>query len=225
MRRLWADPAWAGLVFYLIGRDARSLGALCAEAAAQGRTTRPWVLDLAAADAGLEAALGDLPPVKALLFAAGEAHDRALALSDSASFERSWSVNVGAHARLLKALHAPGRLAGDARGLLIGSLSGLRGRRGQTAYAAAKGSLVDLLPLAPRGLRLNVLLPPLLPSPFLDALSPQARAELFGGRLMDDPDPAASCADAAQFLLSDAASYVHRTVMNADSRVTALGWE
>jgi 3-oxoacyl-[acyl-carrier protein] reductase len=183
------------------------------------------VVDLAETDAGLPKGWADLPPLKGLLFAAGETRDQALALSGPEAFERSWSVNVGGHARLLKALQVPGRLAEGARGLLIGSLSGLRGRRGQAAYAAAKGSLVDLLPLAPRGLRLNVLLPPLLPSPFLDSLSPQARAELFGERLMDDPDPAASCADAAQFLLSDAASYVHRQVMNADSRVTALGWE
>jgi 3-oxoacyl-[acyl-carrier protein] reductase len=144
---------------------------------------------------------------------------------DEAAWDRVWSVNCGVHAAILRALHPQGLLAPDARGLLIGSLSGSRGNAGQTAYAAAKGALADLLPLAPSALRLNVLLPPLLPSPMTAALSPQARERLYQARLLDDPDPAASCADAAAFLLSDAAAYLHRQCIHADSRVTALGWD
>jgi 3-oxoacyl-[acyl-carrier protein] reductase len=183
------------------------------------------VLDLAGDPKEGEAGLRQLPPLRGFVFAAGATHDQTLALMDEAAFDQAMKVNFSGHARLIKAMHGPGRLAEGARGLLIGSNSGLRGRKGQTAYAAAKGGLVDLLPFAPCGLRLNVLLPPLMPSPFLDALSPEARAELFSTRLMDDPDPAASCAEAAHFLLSDGASYIHRQVIHADSRVTALGWE
>jgi len=228
LRRLWADPAWAGVAFYLAGRDLGTLEDLCAQAGEAGCEAYPWALDLAgdlkegeAVDAGLR----NLPPLKGFVFAAGATHDQTLALMDEAAFDQVMRVNLWGHARLIKALREPGRLAAGARGLLIGSNSGLRGQKGQAAYAAAKGGLVDLLPLAPSGLRLNVLLPPLMPSPMLDALSPQARAYLFQNRLMDDPDPAVSCAEAAHFLLSDRASYIHRQVMHADSRVTALGWE
>jgi len=225
LRRLWADPAWAGVAFYLAGRDLRTLEELCAQAAAAGCVAYPWVLDLAGDLKEGEAGLPKLPPLKGFVFAAGAIQDQTLALMDEAAFDQVIKVNLSGHARLIKALHGQGRLAEGARGLLIGSSSGLRGQKGQTAYAAAKGGLVDLLPMAPPGLRLNILLPPLMPSPLLDALSPEARVELFSARLMDDPDPAASCAEAAHFLLSDGASYIHRQVVHADSRVTALGWE
>src|ERR1700677_4830748 len=186
LRRLWADPAWAGVVFYLAGRDLRVLEDLCAQARAAGSVAHPWVLDLAGDPKEGEAGLRKLPPLKGFVFAAGATHDQTLALMDQAAYDQIMRVNFGGHARLIKALHEPGRLADGARGLLIGSNSGLRGQKGQTAYAAAKGGLVDLLPLAPSGLRLNVLLPPLMLSPMLDALKPQARADLFQNRHMDD---------------------------------------
>jgi len=227
LRRLWADPAWAGVHFLLAGRRAAPLESLCAEGAALGFEARPGILDLEDGR-GLAAAapwFAGLPPLGGLLLAAGKTGDQTIARADAGTFDSLWRVNTGFHATLIRSLGAPGRLAPGARGLLVGSLSGLRGNAGQAAYAAAKGALVDLLRLAPPGLRLNLLLPPLVPSPLLDALSPAARARLYSRRLMDDPDPAAGCAEAAAFLLSDGASYIHRQVLHADSRVTALGWD
>jgi len=227
LRRLWADPAWAGVRFYLVGRDRVTLQALCAQASLHDRSAIPWVLDLAGAAAAesVKTTLASLPPLKGFVLAAGLAQDQILPLMDEAGYERVWQVNCGVHALMLKSWAKTDRLAAGARGLLICSLSGLGGRQGQTAYGAAKGALLDLLPFAPPGLRLNILLPPLMPSPFLDALGPGVRSALMASRLMDDPDPAQSCADAAHFFLSDAASYVHRQILHADSRVTALGWE
>ncbi len=194
---------------------------LVAEARSLGVEARAWAADLA----GEVELPRDCPPVGGLLCAAGATADAPLARLSPADWERAQKVNLRGHARLLGALGRPGLLAPGARGLLVGSLAGLRGRAGQAAYAAAKGGLLDLLPLAPPGLRLNVLLPPLLPSPLLEALTPAERGRLFSERLLEDPDPAESCARAAAFLLSDAASYVHRQALNPDSRVTALGWE
>ena len=70
-----------------------------------------------------------------------------------------------------------------------------------------------------------MLLPPLVESPLLAHLGPEARQRLFQTRLMDDPDPALSCAQAGAFLLSDGASFIHRQAFHADSRVGALGWD
>jgi 3-oxoacyl-[acyl-carrier protein] reductase len=227
LRRLWAEPAWAGFVFYLAGRDQAALDSLCLEAAAAAREAKALPLDMAGPSSVQSCARGlaHAAPLKGFVFAAGMAQDRVLPLLAESAFDRVLQVNLGFHAGLLKLFREPGRLAPGARGLLIGSSSGLRGQKGQSAYAAAKGGLVDLLALAPKGLRLNVLLPPLTPSPFLESLSPAARAELYSARLLDDPDPAASCAEAALFLLSDGASYIHRQVISADSRVGALGWD
>jgi 3-oxoacyl-[acyl-carrier protein] reductase len=202
------------------------LDALAAEARAHGIAFEPLVLDLSQR-AQWPGALEALTraPVAGFALVAGINHDVSAHKLEEAAWDQVWDVNSGFHARLLQALSAPGKLAPGAVGLLVGSIVGSRGNHGQTAYAAAKGALMDLLPLAPRGLRLNALLPPLVPSPLLANLTPEARARLFASRSMDDPDPAASCAEAGAFLLGPGASYIHRQAVHADSRVTALGWD
>lgn len=227
MRRLWADPAWAGVRFLLAGRDAASLADLVAEAGALGILAEAMVLDLAEPGAW-SGALGRIAqdgPVKGFALVAGANHDCGLGKLDEAAWDRVWTVNTAFHAKFLQGLARPGALAPGARGILVGSVVGSRGNHGQTAYAAAKGALSDLLPCAPRGLRLNVLLPPLVDSPLLANLSDGARIRLFGNRLMDDPYPAGSCAEAGAFLLGDSAGYIHRQAFHADSRITALGWD
>lgn len=225
-RRLWAQGAWAGVRFLLQGRDEGRLQALAREAREQGMRAEVLVLDLAQPEAGrvlAEAAVG-LGPLAGLALVAGINHDLSLSKLEEADWDKVWKANVRAHAALIRALHRPGTLAPGARGILTGSIVGLRGNHGQAAYAAAKGALVDLLPFAPAALRLNVLLPPLVESPLLQGLSPEARVRLYSTRLFDDPDPALSCALAGEFLLSDDSSYVHRQVIHADSRVSELGW-
>jgi NAD(P)-dependent dehydrogenase (short-subunit alcohol dehydrogenase family) len=116
LRRLWADPAWAGVSFYLAGRDPDVLEDLSAQASATGCSAIPWVLDLAAVSEEDEAGLRELPPLKGFVFAAGAARDQVLALMDEAAFDRVLAVNLGGHARLLNILREPGRLAEGARG-------------------------------------------------------------------------------------------------------------
>jgi len=227
MRRLWADPAWAGVRFLLVGRKPEALAALVDEARDLGIEAEALALDLADrhAWAGALERIAQAGPVKGFALVAGANHDTSLGKLEEAAWDQVWSVNTGFHARFLRSLSGPGALAPGARGVLVGSIVGSRGNHGQTAYAAAKGTLLDLLPLAPRGLRLNVLLPPLVDSPLLANLSDEARIRLFKNRLMEDPDPAKSCAEAGAFLLGDTAGYVHRQAFHADSRVTVLGWD
>lgn len=213
--------------FFLAGRRRVQLEALCAEAARLGRQAEPLALDLED-PAALEALAASLPrrgPFIGAALVAGISQDASLAALSEAAWDRVWAVDFVGSARLLRAFAGPGTLAPGARAILVGSLVGLRGNAGQCAYAAAKGALLELLPLGPPGLRLNLLLPPLVPSPLLDALGPAAREALFARRLLPDPDPASSCAAAGAYLLSDASSYVHRQALHADSRVGALGWE
>lgn len=220
LRRLWADQAWAGVRFCLHGRDPGALRSLLAEAAALGVEAEAWPGDLCQPQ-GLLDRLRVQGPWAGFAFVAGTNHDDPLPRLDEAAWQRVWDVNVGVHARLMRRMAwAPG-----ASGLLVGSIVGLRGNAGQAAYAAAKGGLVDLLRGSPPGLRLNLLLPPLVQSRLLAGLSPGARERLFKARLLDDPDPAATCAAAGAFLLSPAAGYIHRQVWHADSRVGALGMD
>jgi len=227
MRRLWADPAWAGVRFLLAGRNPAALKALVVEAAAKGIQAEALVLDLAEPAAWSSALeqVATAGPLKGFALVAGVNHDTSIGKLEEAAWDRAWAVNTGFHARFLQSLSKAGALVPEARGILVGSIVGSRGNHGQTAYAAAKGALLDLLPHAPQGLRLNVLLPPLVDSPLLANLSDDARIRLFKNRLMEDADPASSCAEAGAFLLGDGAGYVHRQAFHADSRVTALGWD
>lgn len=227
LRRLWADPAWAGVRFLLTGRDSQALQSLLALPEAKSVEAEALRVDLRdpVQVQALRKRLQAASPLQGLALVAGINHDHSLPKLEEADWDEVWQVNVAAHAELLNDLKAPGRLAPQARGILVGSIVGLRGNHGQAAYAAAKGSLVDLLPRAPQGLRLNVLLPPLVDSPLLKGLSPSARERLFKTRLLDDPAPAGSCAASGAFLLSEGSSYIHRQVWHADSRVTVLGMD
>ncbi len=157
---------------------------------------------------------------------AGLNMDQGIAALPEGTWESVWDINVRAHARLLFALSEAGAFSFGAPLLFVGSIVGLRGNAGQSAYAAAKGALVDLCAAACRlGLRANVLLPPLVDSPLLAKLSPEVKQRLFDSRLLPDPDPAASCAEAAAFLLSRRSAYINNQVFHADSRVTCLGMD
>lgn len=152
---------------------------------------------------------------------AGANMDEPVATLDEAEWLRVWDVNFSAHAALLKGLDFE---AGSPL-VLVSSQVGFRGNAGQSAYAAAKGALLGLCHYAVgRGLRCNVLLPPLMDSPLLANLSEDARGRLFASRLLPDPSPARSFAEACLFLLSKRSSYIQGQVFHADSRVTALGW-
>lgn len=175
-------------------------------------------------EAGCRAFLGALPglgPFKGLALVAGINHDDLVTRLDEDVWRKLWQVNVGFHAALLR----QAGFSDDARVLLVGSQVGLRGAAGQAAYGAAKGALLDLMRSLPLSLRVNTLLPPLVDSPLLDNLTPESRGRLFAARLLADPAPALSCAEAGAFLLSDASAYVQRQAFHADSRVSVLGWD
>lgn len=209
----------------LSGRDPQALAALVEEAGRDGIEAHAQVCELTEPlqVRALAERIHKEGPFVGFAFVAGINHDTALTKLEESDWDRVQAVNVGAHARLLEAMD--GNLAAEARGLLVGSQVGLRGNWGQAAYGAAKGDLIRLLYTAPAGLRLNVLLPPLVDSPLLANLSPEARERLFSTRLIPDPDPPVTCAAAAAFLLSDDAKYIHRAIWHADSRVSVLGMD
>ena len=109
--------------------------------------------------------------------------------------------------------------------VLIGSIVGsAEGSSRSPAYAAAKAGLEGLarslaLIGAPDGIRVNVLAPGAIDTPFDEALfPPQARPDVPLGR-MGSADEAAAV---ASFLLSDAASYVNGAVWRVDGGRTVL---
>ena len=225
VRRLAKSVDGPKVRWILTGRRMDQIQVQVSTLKALGFEAQGQKLDMAD-EAGCEAFLDALPglgPFWGLALLAGINHDDPLLRLEESAWDRVWQVNVGFHSRLLRRLDRDKLFAPAARGFLTGSQVGLRGNAGQAAYAAAKGALLDLLQSSPQNLRLNLLLPPLMLSPLLDPLSPEALQSLFAARLLQDPDPALSCAEAGAYLLGDESRYVHRQVWHADSRVSVLG--
>lgn len=223
------DPEWARQRFVLTSTDPdQKLTGLRKQIQSLGHPVELIRLDIQdEAETGrfLSATLPGLAPFSGVALVAGGNIDKPLAQVAEAEWDRLWALNCSFNARLLIALAGPGHLAVGASLILVGSMVGARGNAGQAPYAASKGALLDILRLSPPGLRANLLYPPLVESPLLANLSPEARERLFATRLLTDPDPAASCAAHGAFLLSKRSSYIHHSAWHADSRISALGWE
>jgi 3-oxoacyl-[acyl-carrier protein] reductase len=111
--------------------------------------------------------------------------------------------------------------------LNIGSVSGLRGIRGQTNYCAAKAGLIGFTralaaEVAPHGVRVNLLVPGALDGGMTDGLS-QSRLQAIKAtiplRRFGQPE---EVVNVAMFLLSPAASYVTGQVICVDGGMSSV---
>jgi len=103
--------------------------------------------------------------------------------------------------------------AGGGSVILVPSIWGKVGVAGATAYQATKGAVVLLAKAAAaelvgRGIRVNVLLPGIIDTPFLAVLTPEQRAGIAGLSLMKREGRPSEVAQAATHLASNESSYV-----------------
>jgi 3-oxoacyl-[acyl-carrier protein] reductase len=174
-----------------------------------------------AADATVEtirAAGGSASPLAfdvtdVLVHAAGIARDSLFVLSEPDDWDEPIRVNLGGALRTTRAVVRSMLSAGKGTIVLVGSVAGGHASPGQAGYSASKGGLEALgrtlaAELAPRGIRVNVLVPGLCAAGMaqrLDRRILQDRvARIPVGRL----GRADEIASVALFLASDAASYV-----------------
>ena len=229
---LAADPEFSGSRFCLPCRNPARAEALLASLPLAVAAQAPF-LDLEdpfQVQAFCEQALPSLGPLRAVALVAGISADASVARLEERGWDQVLQVNALSAGALLGALSRNAAWAEGASMLLVGSVVGLRGNHGQAAYSASKGLLLGLLrqhqrAFAKQGARFNLILPPLADSPLLGSLKPGARERLFSQRLLADPDPPASFALSARYLLSKRSAYVHAAVWHADSRISGLPWE
>jgi 3-oxoacyl-[acyl-carrier protein] reductase len=89
--------------------------------------------------------------VDAVVHNAGITRDRTLARMDDAEWDALMAVNLAAPQRITQSLIAAGALNEHGRVVVVSSVSGIAGNRGQVNYATAKAGLIGLvLELAPQ---------------------------------------------------------------------------
>lgn len=103
----------------------------------------------------------------------------------------------------------------------ISSINGMRGKRGQTNYSAAKAGVIGLTKaLAKEVARFNVTVnavaPGLIETPILEGMSDEAKEEAVGEILLGRIGRVEDVADAVAFLCSDRARFITGEVIRVD---------
>lgn len=172
--------------------------------------------------AGIDTLVRDLPGAPSLLINnAGIARDRTLIKMTDKEWADVLSVNLTGAFNMVRAV-APGMVeAGYGRIVNITSINGLRGKFGQTNYAASKAGLIGLTKSAARelgtkGVTVNAVAPGMVMTEMAAELPQEIRdralAEAVTGKLAGPGD----IATAVLFLLSEAAAMITGQVLQVD---------
>lgn len=193
--------------------DAEAAAAAIRSAGGSAAPLRFDVTDTAAIDAAVATAVAERGAIDVLVHAAGVVRDSLFALSDADDWDEPVRVNLGGALRVTRAVVRPMLAAGRGAIVHVSSIAGLRASPGQVGYSASKGGLVAATrtlaaELAPRGIRVNAIVPGLCAAGMVQRLDRRIVAErvarIPAGRLGTADEIAA----VALFLASDAASYV-----------------
>jgi 3-oxoacyl-[acyl-carrier protein] reductase len=179
--------------------------------ASEAATAEPLqfdVTDRASIDAALEGKSVDV-----LVNAAGVVRNALFALSEPADWEEPLRVNVGGALRMTRAVLRSMMTARRGAVINIGSVAGLRASPGQVGYSASKGAIEAMTrtlaaELAPRGIRVNAVVPGLIATGMatkLDRRSVSNFVERVPLKRMGTPEEVAAL---ILFLASDAAGYI-----------------
>ncbi|RDW75091.1 hypothetical protein BP6252_06233 [Coleophoma cylindrospora] len=113
---------------------------------------------------------------------------------------------------------------GDASIINIASLLGMKGGRGNAAYAASKAGVIGLTralaaELGPSGIRVNVIIPGYIETDMTKAMTPEAHSQALNSIPLKRFGEAEEIADAAVFLATN--RYANNCVLNIDGGLSA----
>jgi 3-oxoacyl-[acyl-carrier protein] reductase len=177
------------------------------------------VTDRAAARAALEADIAAHGAWWGVVVNAGIARDNTFAALSEADWDQVIDTGLNGFFNLTQPLVMPMvRLRAGGRIVVMSSVSGVLGNRGQVNYSAAKAGLIGAakalaLELASRSITVNAIAPGLIKTEMLDSLPVDELLQAVPMKRLGQP---AEVAGLVAFLMSDEAAYITRQVIGVN---------
>ena len=173
------------------------------------------VTDRAAAQTALAGFTAEHGPFWGVILNAGINRDGPLAGMPAQDWDQVLAVDLGGFYNVLQPLTLPMARKRRGRIVVMSSVSGISGTRGQTNYSAAKAGVIGAAKalaaeLASRSITVNVIAPGLIDTAMASAEDRERILPYIPMRRLGSPDEVAAV---AAFLLSDDAAYVTRAVI------------
>ena len=204
--------------------NAEQLSATTGELRRLGRRAEGIVVDVTdgkQVDEGVAKVLDKLGRIDILINNAGITKDGLLIRMDDAQWDRVLNINLRGTFLCTRAVAKHMLKARRGRIVSIASIVGLIGNPGQANYAASKAGIIGLTKavakeLASRGVTVNAIAPGFIKTEMTDALPEQAKQRLTEAIPMGTLGEPSDVAQAALFLVSDAARYITGHVLVVD---------
>ena len=204
------------------------LNSTCKDLQGLGRRAEGFVVDVTdgkKVDEGIAKVLDKLGRIDILINNAGITKDGLLVRMDDAQWDRVIDINLKGPFLCTRSVAKHMMKQRQGRIVNISSIVGLIGNPGQANYSASKAGLIGLTKtvakeLASRGVTCNAIAPGFIKTEMTDALPEEARKKLMEAIPMSALGEPKDVAQAALFLVSEAARYITGHVLVVDGGLT-----